>query len=315
MFDPNQFITPEEVKNLAQRALPDRKILSVESIVRGSTNLLYKTKTDQGNVIIKISHRPDRIEQGILKKEIEFLNTYSQKDWGIPIPKIIWEGTSPHGYPAFIQTELTGKRVEDIISDDVDSTTAAFTLGKFLAQLHQNTAKHINEFEKGRDIFPDFSSYAHYWLKDWEELCSQAPHVRQGQIQEAYAFIKNNLHHFSEKDWPYVHADISKENLLGEVVDGKLVLTGLCDFENMQTAPMEYDIATIDDGIFLFYPHLEQPFLEGYQTITPLPQNYMERLKVVNLFRALRYIKRTVKYNEVHYYNHDKVYFEKWLYK
>jgi len=115
--------------------------------------------------------------------------------------------------------------------------------------------------------------------------------------------------------WPYVHADISFENLHGRVENNKLILTGLCDFENVQTAPPEYDFATIDDGLFLFYPQMETPFFKSYRQIRPLPQNFERRLIAVNLFRALRYIKRSVKYNETHYFAHDRQYLEKWLNK
>ena len=315
MIDKREIVSIKEVKLLLTQALPKRKISDVAPIIRGSTNLIFQANTNEGEIILKIAYREDRIKEGTLEKEAKILKQFERVNWEIPIPKILWHGRTKDGLPAHIQTALKGTRIEDLLTPEIDATKAAGTLGKFVAHMHGFTEKNINEFERGRKTFPNFRDFAEHRLNEWRPLCLTATHIPIRQIENAYDYIRKNLHFFTEKKWSYQHADISKENLLGEIRDNTLFLTGLCDFENVQTGPIEYDIATTDDAIFLFYPYLESPFLKGYESVRAFPQNFEIRLKVVNLFRALRYIKRSVKYNEVHYYEHDQKYFTKWLEK
>lgn len=308
--NPEEYFSKKEAQRLLEEHAEIQNIANIIPIVRGSTNIIYRVQTKQGNFVLKISHRPDRNAGGVLQKEARILKEHWQSGYAIPIPQVIWEGQTSRGWPAILLNELAGTRIEDIIQSNTDTTQAAIELGRFTAQWHQNLHHEINEFETDRSAFPDFASYARHWLLEWTPLLSQATHVQQKDVAKAREFIVDNLHLFTEQHWPFVHADISKQNLLGKIENNSLVLTGLCDFETVQTAPMEYDIATLHDTVFLFYPDWEVPFLEGYRSIAPLPKNFLECLKVVNLFRSLRYIKRTVKYNETHYFDHDRQYFE-----
>ncbi len=312
-IQPELYFSKLKVASLLTEKAGILRITDIEGIVRGSTNLVFKIFTEKENYFLKISHRPDRNQGSILEKEARILRATETNNYGIPIPKIIWQGTTQEGWPAILETALEGERIEDIISSTIETGPAAEQLGIFTAKWHENKHHEIDEFETGRPSFPNFTSYATHWLEDWKPLCERAPHIELKDVQTAYKHILTNLHLFSDTEWSYVHADISKQNVLGKVEDNTLILTGVCDFENFQTGPLEYEFATIDDGIFLFYPEWEKPFKVGYETISKLPQNFTERYKIINLFRALRYIKRSVKYNETHYFEHDAKYFSKWL--
>lgn len=314
-YQPDDPLQVEEVRQILSQAFPGKTLKAVNRIRRGSTNLVYTALLDDGECVLKIAHRPDRIKQGILFKEAEILTKLEKISFPLAIPKILWTGSTQKDMPALIESKLPDMRVEDIIHRGLDTNSAAETLGRFVAELHKHTENRIDEFENGRRGFPDFRSFAEHRLSEWRALCEKAAHVTQKQIQTAYAIVESSLPLFSEKQWPYAHADISFENLHGKIENGKLIFTGLCDFENVQTAPPEYDFATIDDGLFLFYPRMEKPFFAGYEKILPLPENFERRLIAVNLFRALRYIKRSVAYNETHYFAHDRQYLEKWLKK
>jgi len=315
VINPEEHISKDEVRELLTEALPRESILNFDPLIRGSTNAIFNVSTDKGNYILKISHRKDRNIGKVLEKEARILVEHRGENYSIPLPELLWQGKTKRGWPAILLSKLEGERIEDLIKPGIDTKKAAINLGRFLAEWHKNTHHEINEFETGRDPFPNFDTYARYWLEQWRPLCLQATHVKEQDIRTAYEFIYKNLDLFKETSWPYIHCDISNQNLLGKTEGGELILTGLCDFENVQTGPVEYDIATIHDGVFLFYPEMEAPFLEGYQEISSLPENFSLRLKVINLFRALRYIKRSVKYNETHYFNHDRKYFETWINK
>lgn len=313
--NPEEFISKEEVRQILNIIFPKKKTLNILPVVRGSTNTIFRIKTNKKNYILKISHREDRNKGKVLEKEARILNEHWEQNYAIPIPKVLWQGQTKKGWPAILLSALEGERIEDLIKSGIDTKMAAKNLGRFVAQWHKNKHPEIDEFEIGRNTFPDFNTYACYWLKEWKPLCLKATHIKQEDIETAYNFIYKNLSLFKEKKFSYIHGDISKENLLGKVKNRKLILTGLCDFENVQTGPIEYDIATIHDAVFLFYPEMEELFLKGYQEISHLPKNFIKRLKTISLFRALRYIKRSVKYNETHYFDHDRKYFESWLKK
>lgn len=282
-------------------------------IARGSTNEVYFVRGKLENCIIKIANRPDRIKGKVLGKEAKMLKFLERKDWPIPIPQILWEGKTSGGYPVIIETALAGECVEDIVHPGIDVHAAAATLGRCIATLHGYAADTIDEFEVGRNAYTNFPTYARASVAAWQPLLEKIDFIPSVRIEEAGRMIEERLLLFGESSFVYVHADISKENLLGMVQGNILTLTGLCDFETVQTAPPEYDFATIENGIFLMYSDWEKPFYEGYQSLRRLHAAHIERLRAMRLFRALRYIKRTHKYRETQYMAYARRFLEKAL--
>ena len=314
-YVPDNPIPTDELLPLGAEALSGREIKGIERIGRGSTNLVYRIKTSDGDFILKIAHRADRIKAGILEKEVYILKMMGQYSWPVSVPILIWFGRTKHDFPAFIENAFPGDALEKIVNQDTNVKEAGYKLGQFVGQLHGLTHDSIDEFETNRRPFPDFSSYARYWMEEWRPLCESAPHIALADIKKAYQRIEVGLKYFQNDRPVYVNADLGKENLIGVVENNKLELSGVCDFENTQTGPPEYDIATLENYLFLDYPAFEKPFFEGYQSIRALPANFEERFVVVNLFRGLRYIKRVVKYDEKHFYDVNRRFLGKWLNK
>jgi Ser/Thr protein kinase RdoA (MazF antagonist) len=314
-YTPDDPLKSEEVLAFVKEALPDCPARSAERIGQGSTNLVYRIDCADGTKIIaKIAHRPDRRDAGILEKEARFLKELVDlESHGVHIPRILWEGKTSDGWPALIETHLSGLPMENLITPDISLENAGRQIGILVASLHTKRHHEVNEFEHGRQPMKTFPEYARYWLEQWRPLCEQATYVQPGHVHRAFEKVYAGLDDFDDMDWAYVHGDVSKENLLGELENGTLRITGLCDFENIQTGPAEYDIATIYNGLFLFHPEMQQPFFKGYTSILPLHSKFNQRFVTTNLFRALRYMKRTVKYNETHYFDHDREYLEAWI--
>lgn len=308
-------LADEEIGLTLKTALPDDSSITFKRIERGSTNLLFAVTASTRECVLKISHRPDRIAKGTLDKEAKILQKLDAYDFALPIPKILWHGRTPGGLPALLENKLSGERAEILLDPNVklDLDNAARRLGKFIAELHEIKSKEISEFEQSTPVFPNFPAMVHYWLPRWQPLLEKATHASQAQIGNAIKIIEKLLPLFSDVEFPFVHADVNFENLHGKTENGQLLLTGLCDFENVQTAPPEYDFATIDDNLFLFRPQMEKPFYESYSLTQPLPPYFHKRLRAACLFRALRFIKRSVAYNELHYFKHDRQFLEKWL--
>lgn len=306
-------IEKKELEEIFQIALPGDKIVSMEIAGHGSTNLVYKVGCEKNSYIAKIAYRHDRLPAKPLEKEVKMLDLFAQKQLSIPLPRVIWSGQTLSGLPAMVETFLPGEHVEKLLPEIKDIRVLARALGKFCAELHQTAKTYISEFKADRPDYPDFASFVREMLAKWEPALAQAGHIPQTDIVKARAVVRESLPLFTEKDWPYVHADISQENLFGKIADGDIALTGLCDFENVMTAPPEYEFATIDDTFFVFYPEMEKPFYEAYAQTKPLPTNFGARLRAVSLFRALRYIRRSVEYHETHYFEHDLKFFKRWI--
>ena len=364
-------LDPAELATLVSAALPQTQVTGIERAGQGSTNLIYRIQTKQSPLILKISHRPDRIAGQILAKEarmlrelngavaelafgseigsFETVNFFSVSclsglisrealrsfwpneaisgrnairlqslnapDLGIPIPQILWEGTTVQNQPAIILSHLSGTPIRALLDAGIAAEDAMITLGRFNATLNDRHHPKIDEFEVGRPQFARFDQCVNYWLKHWQPLLDAATstHVSRAQLDAARDRIRQALPFFDDQEWSYVHADLSAENVLGEVRNNQVVLTGVCDFETVQTGPAEYDLASAWNNYFVHYPDLEAPFMTGYRAIRSLHPQWQQRLAAASLFRALRYIKRSVKYQEVHYYDHDRQFLEAWL--
>ncbi|MCL5435898.1 MAG: phosphotransferase [Patescibacteria group bacterium] len=304
-----------ELEEIFRRALPDETIVTAEIAGHGSTNLVYKVACGKNFYILKIAYQPSRLPAKSIEKEVSLLQRFAGQNLALPIPQIIWSGFTPNGLPALVETFIFGEHLENLLPNASNRTEIAQILGKFTAEFHQSTEPYISEFKADRPDFPSFAEYTASMLKKWEPNLRKARHIPQTDISKACRTVSVSLPFFAETRWPYVHADISQENLFGKLENGKIELTGLCDFENVMTAPPEYEFATLSDTIFIFYPEMEQPFYESYARCRPLPNNFEKRLRAVNLFRALRYIRRSVEYNETHYFEHDLKFLNRWIKK
>src|SRR3990167_8613883 len=94
----------DELRTLLAAALRGVEIGEINRIGIGSTNFVYRVDTDSGSYILKVAYRPDRIKAGILEKEVKILKIFSEYKWPIPIPTVVWSGTTIRGYPAFFET-------------------------------------------------------------------------------------------------------------------------------------------------------------------------------------------------------------------
>ena len=314
MADP---VARSSVNEVLTRALPNVEPNRIRHIRHGSGNAVYQVVSGDNTptYALKVCYRPDRISGGILAKEAQVLRRFSNESWSIQIPAIHWEGETVEGYPAVLMDWLPGMVLRDLLKRNPDTNDAMRQLGRFNAELHKQGEATIDEFEVGRPQFSSFRDCVEHWLEEWRPLHEQAlpEHISQAALEQARTAILSRLDFFDDQAWAYNHGDLSAENVLGKIHRGKLVLTGVCDFETAQTGPPEYDLGNASNGFFIFYPELEAPFYEGYTAIRALHSQFNDRMIACALFRSLRYIKRSVKYKEVHYYDHDRQFLETWL--
>ncbi len=320
MVTPLDYLVPDvvshdEKERVVRSAFPNAKEVRIEQMPLGCTNATYRATVDDTSYVMRIAYRPERIAGRILEKEADMLRMLERVDLKFSVPKVLWSGYTQQGLPVMIETYLPGTTLRVLLEESpAQIGDAAHTLGRFMAALHsglRHTA--VEEFESGRPAFPDFPSYARFYLAEWRPLCERVTYASREEIDRAYEIIEQGMGQFPEREFPYVHMDASIENLLGERVGDSVRLTGICDFENMQTGPAEMDLVTLQDTVFMFYPQMEQPFWEGYLKERVLPPNHAARYQAVGLFRILRYIKRTVKYQENHFAEVNSKRLRRWL--
>ena len=112
--NPEEYFSKKEAQRLLEEHAEIQNIANIIPIVRGSTNIIYRVQTKQGNFVLKISHRPDRNAGGVLQKEARILKEHWQSGYAIPIPQVIWEGQTSRGWPAILSNEPAGTRIEEI---------------------------------------------------------------------------------------------------------------------------------------------------------------------------------------------------------
>ena len=183
-----------------------------------------------------------------------------------------------------IQRKVVGLDLEDHFSgtqEDYDSIS--IQLGEITAKLHTTKLKGFGRFDTRStedELVGDVDSNQEYILLDFQQdidALKNAEIITKKQADSVVQYFADRLDLMKIDQGVLVHYDIADHNIMFEERN----VTGLIDWEAAVSSDPVLDIASMPTWK-THYPRLEK-FLEGYQKIAKLPDNFEEKYKLYEL--------------------------------
>ena len=180
----------------------------------------------------------------------------------LPVPQVLdcWLGNEE--IPgALLLSCLPGAPLKAPVTPD-----HCYALGELLAHLHLvKTAGFGDDYEQVSEPTAWRQSFVDY-LAEWPALCQAI--LAPALLARTIAKYQELLTLLPPPDGPcLIHMDYRPGNIL--MAEG--AITGLIDFESARGGSAERDFCKIKDELWDNDPATRQPFLEGYQSVRPLP--------------------------------------------
>lgn len=195
----------------------------------------------------------------------------------LPVPRLIDGWLGDDEIPgALLLSYLPGACVKGAMTPN-----DCYAMGELLARLHMvKTQGFGDDYEQVSDASAWRQMFIDY-LAEWPLLCE--PILSPTLLQRTVAKYNELLAMLPPPDGPcIIHVDYRPGNILME--NGKI--TGLIDFESARGGSAERDFCKIKEELWDIDPATRHPFLDGYQTIRPLP-NLAQALPLCELQNAL----------------------------
>ena len=235
--------------------------------------------------VLKVNTRDPALPP--LRREELALTILSKTDVPVPDIVVLDESTDFLPFPYIITSKIEGR---DLGADwrrlsPVDKKKLSYDAGILLAKIHSVSFTMFGDIT-GR-TFGESSSWDYYLLKETglaltecESLCLLSKNARE----QILGFYEKNKTLFAEvKRSVLVHNDFHFNNLLH--INNKI--SGIIDFEFAISGDPEFDLKQMYD-FFSWYPDCEFPFLEGYESIESLSDNFKVKLLFYKLLLCIQ---------------------------
>ncbi len=289
------------VRALVTSRWPGDDIVDCVPIDRGATNEVWRVDTGRQPLIVKLSPRPDRIARGTLVKEAQMLRRFGERL--TIIPTLLASGATEAGIPYLVETVLPGEHFDSLLPTLAlaDRVQFAEQLGTLLAAIHTEMHPTIDDFEPNSQLVRSVHEKFRQTTPAWFDIVERSQYVPAPILNRAREQLTGAAQLFTDDQFVLNHGDFDPDNLL--VARGKIV--GLVDFENVRAAPREYDLASLEHTLFHRYPEMRTRLLATYAAVHPLSSTFAQRLRLFRIYRALRYLRRSISYNHPEFLQED----------
>jgi homoserine kinase type II len=247
------------------------QLSSITPCKGGIENTNYFVDTDQGSYVLTLF---ERLTMEQLPFYLELMRHLAKAGIAVPMPQANAHGDILHtlcGKPACVVNKLAGRNDGAVTSERCEQ------VGTMLAKMH--LAGYDFDMQQ-----PNLRGLA-WWN---ETLATVLPHLTHQQstlIRSELAYQNHVAASSSYAALPQgaIHADLFRDNVMFESINGKDQLTGFFDFYFAGTDSWLFDIAVClndwclvrddkgqSDGTPDFT--LQAAFLQGYESIRPLTQ-------------------------------------------
>lgn len=235
---------------------------------------VYRVRLSKGSsVILKFSYTPTRY-----RKEKYYLMLLQEI---IPLPQILHTIDPEKGFHgALILEDVPGNLLKaETLSDDT-----AFELGEVLARLHSVSVESYGDLSTPKSKRKALSP-VELMQNYFEGSLSECKHnIDPKLLAKCTEYVEKNLSVFLEAQGPcIVHRDFRPGNTIA--LNGKV--KAIIDFEIAMGSFPEEDFAMMETLAWHQHPRTRAPFLKGYASVRPLPENLEEILPLLKLLKAL----------------------------
>lgn len=239
---------------------------------------VYKITLNNKQYILKVCTRSNDY-----LCETYFLKYFKDK---IPVPNIIDMIEPKSNISGAILLEyLQGDLLKKLELTD----SLAYQIGSVLAKIHSNKVGGYGDLTKPNQLNHDPASY--FTIKFEEGLSECCHHLPKEIVKQCRLFYKDKIQLLRSTDGPCItHRDFRPGNT---IVD-KQKIAGIIDWSSARGSFAEEDFCSLDLNEWSDDPNKNKAFLEGYQSIRPLP-DYHNVMSILLLNKAIATIGFTVK--------------------
>lgn len=272
------------VKNLLQRASID--YLSYE-LVPTLQNRVYKVKTEDGNVFLKMFSDEPYVAQ-------KLASLYPQlHEKGVPVPDVLYAEVSSDD-PFIVLSELSGEPLVVARPKMSNDELSLFyrELGDELGRIHSITFDKFGETNDGKTVIASHEIRAGPF-RTWKEMHRaiikhRLSHLENTAFSEiitpVYEYFRQNESLIDYVVTPrLLHIDLNQENIFVE--NGHI--SGILDFDGSFIGHNEEELMRTASANFPDDNKMQKVFLREYEKHTPLDEGYESRRPYYFLSRLL----------------------------
>jgi len=228
------------------------QVKQVDTVPESYSSTVYLLTLDSDEkVVLKIPYNKSKLlrEKGVLDK----LKRH------FPVPEIIgfWQGDD-ETVGALLLSYIPGEPIVGAISESL-----AYDIGTLLGSLHKVP---MDNYCLSSTPSNDWKIALTNRFKEWVEECSF--YYDGDFIKQCEATFDRLLENLTSHYGPsLLHFDFRPGNILVE----NNRITGLIDFESSRGGAPGLDFTKIKTYLWDVYPETKEPFIEGYTSVSPLP--------------------------------------------
>ena len=255
-------IERHEVEAAVSATFPGLTIRALDQLPKGFDFEVYRVDLDPIGPVVFRGQRDVAQNQGpldfgrILLGEIRFYERLPH----LPVPRVLSfePDKSKLGFAYAFFSYLPGEPLSDLLAGAPrrERSRLSFECGRMLATIHAETADHVGHLsDEARESWGAF-----FGPRLRRRL---APHRRQGVLDAAVVGALVDRASKLELATPrLLHMDFRPVNMLAQVADGSIEITGLVDAANCLAGDPALDVARLDEG-----EGVDDHFLRGYAQI------------------------------------------------
>jgi fructosamine-3-kinase len=257
-------------------ALLDEEVSSVEFLPNAGTfHALHRIITPAARYILKLA-----LDDGAGEFEIENVVVGKLKAAGLPTTEVRAFNIVPQQlpYPFLICDEAPGHPLNSFENPETQAMPEPilFELGKTIARLHEVQtqragfldAKSLGETMQG--LLPDWPAYVRQRLDEHLKICRDICVIDEQEQSLIERQFVRGMDTFCKSPMRLLHGDLGHHNIFS---DGQRI-TAIIDWEDALSGDPIFDVAYW--GTFV-RDEMRARFLEGYQTVSPLPWDFEYR--------------------------------------
>jgi aminoglycoside phosphotransferase (APT) family kinase protein len=272
---------PGKVRRALADACPGIRITDIRRLHAGYTSKQWIANTDEGPLLVKVPLRDKSPEH--LRRLIATTRRAAEK--GVPVVRFrgFVAESAVFGAPVLIQEYQDGTPADEAwhAMDTATRIRFAHELGQLVGQLHAGSGPWYGDV-LGGEQHADIRTFLHTLI---DSRLAEAPEDLTSVGRVALStLIHRAVEAVPEDAVPALtHGDLWRPNMI--LRHGRIAC--LLDFEHGGYADRFLDFGKLDEHIFKEFPEGRAVFLNSYRELSPLPDDWEERVRLAHAIHAL----------------------------
>ncbi|MFG2109761.1 phosphotransferase family protein [Micromonospora chersina] len=274
-------INLDAVRSALAEACPGVRVAKIHPLDAGYTSRQWVADTDEGPLLVKVPVRDPDPEH--LRRLIA--TTRRAAEAGLPVVR--FRAYQPRSTdldaPLLVQEYQDGTPANDAWDrmDPNQRMDFARDLGQLVGRMHRCSGPWFGDV-LGTEKYPDIRSFLHALV---DSALAQAPEdfTSAGRDRVSVAIHRAVGTVPADCGPSLIHGDLWRQNFI--LRDGRLAC--LLDFEHARYGDRFLDFGKLDEHIFNDFPQGRPVFLDAYDDVCPLPEDWESRVALGNAIHSM----------------------------